>query len=447
MTGAGVYCHSVREIDYAGLIARLPEESDATAVMRHSVHSFYGGAHLFTAGTPDKLGKIALRYFQNYAPTPADLATSHGWTFDAETVERVHKRVAAKLETAAIEEYRIDFEDGFGDQDDATEDAEADRTAREITILTASTDRVPGFGIRIKPLERATAGRALRTLDIFLTALADDGAHPPPGFSITLPKVHVPVQVEVLADALAALESKLDFERITIELLAEDPRIFTGDPSEWGLAPFLRAGDQRVTSVHFGAYDYLSLHGVMARHQTLDHDAADLARGLVQLSLAGTGVELSDGATNVMPIGPHRSPTGESEEAENRGVVIAAWREHAGKIERALRAGIFRGWDLHPGQLPARHATVQAFFLEVADEAAPRLKRFLENAGRGTVTSGTFDDAATISGLLQLFVRAAGSGALNTEEIQNLTGLTEAELDLGTLTGILRLRRDAPTPH
>lgn len=440
-----VYARNVHGIDIDGLTARLPETTGLdtpTVAQRTAVHTFYGGAQLFKAGTPLKLGKIAMGYFERYAATPTDLAEIHGWTLDAETLERVHDGVAAKLRTAAIEEYRIDFEDGFGAQDDATEDAEAVRTAREVAILATSGDRVPGLGIRIRSLDRTTAERALRTLALFFNALAAEGEKPPRGFTVVLPKVYRPVQVEVLADALGGLESRFGFDRIGIELLAEDPRIFTGDPGEWGLAPFLRAGDRRITSVHFGAYDYLSLHGVMARHQTLDHDAADLARGLVQLSLAGTGVELSDGATNVMPIPPHRHPAGAAERAENLRVVKSAWREHAGNIERALRAGIFRGWDLHPGQLPARHATVQAFFVKVADEAGPRLRRFLDNDGNATITSGTFDDAATVSGLLQLFVRASESGALDVREIQELTGLTAVELDLGTLGAILSSRRN-----
>ena len=429
--------------DWHDLASRLPDSSTPglqQAAGRRAIHSFYGGAQLFTAETPAKLGKIALRYFDEYAASPADLARIHQWSFSPHIVERVHERVRIKLATDAIEEYRIDFEDGFGARSDSAEDAEAVRTATEVATVVASGARVPGLGIRIKALDQDTGERALKTLALFLNTLAAKGEVPPAGFVVVLPKIFRATQVEIAVEALSDLESTNGFDRIGIELLAEDPRIFTGDPNEWGLAPFLRAGDDRVTSVHFGAYDYLSFHGVTARHQTLDHRSADLARGLAQLGLAGTGVELSDGATNTLPIPPHRNPRSEEETAENERAMISAWREHSRNIERSLQAGIFRGWDLHPGQLPARHATVQAFFRDVAEEAAPRLRRFLDNAGNVTTTSGTFDDAATVSGLIQLFVRATTSGALAVAEVQDLTGLTPTELDLGTLQAILSLR-------
>lgn len=48
----------------------FPGESGA----RQPVHTVYGGAHLFKAGTAKKLGDLALRALATYAPDPFALA-------------------------------------------------------------------------------------------------------------------------------------------------------------------------------------------------------------------------------------------------------------------------------------------------------------------------------------------------------------------------------------
>jgi hypothetical protein len=59
----------------------------------------------------------------------------------------------------------------------------------------------------------------------------------------------------------------------------------------------------RAIGAHFGVYDYTAALGITAAQQRVRHPACDLARGLMQLALSGTGVRLSDGATNVLPVG------------------------------------------------------------------------------------------------------------------------------------------------
>src|SRR6186997_488916 len=77
---------------------------------RQPVHSVYGGAHLFRADTAKKLGELSLRALRESAPQPADLAQALG--FDPAFARTVYDRVVHKLETEAVEDFRIDFEDG-----------------------------------------------------------------------------------------------------------------------------------------------------------------------------------------------------------------------------------------------------------------------------------------------------------------------------------------------
>src|SRR5690606_12923453 len=109
---------------------------------------------------------------------------------------------------------------------------------------------------------------------------------------------------------------------------------------------------RRVRSVHVGTCDLLATLGVTAAHQRADHPAVELARTLLQLALAGTGVTVSDGATHVLPLAPHRARDGaalsDEQRAHNRDTVVRALRLHARSVRAALERGIYQGWDLHP---------------------------------------------------------------------------------------------------
>ena len=100
------------------------------------------------------------------------------------------------------------------------------------------------------------------------------------------------------------------------------------------------------------------------------HPAATSRKHVMQVALAGTGIWLSDGATNIMPIGA-------------REVVHRAWRLHAEHVRHSLVNGFYQGWDLHPAQLPTRYAAVYAFFLEGLDAASERLRNFVAEGGAG----------------------------------------------------------------
>jgi citrate lyase beta subunit len=273
------------------------------------------------------------------------------------------------------------------------------------------------IGIRIKALTPATARRGLRTLDLFLTALAKvTGGAIPEGFSVTLPKVRSPEQVAVLADALDELERRLAIARpIEIELMIETPRALL---TSAGLAipPLVEAGRGRVVAVHLGAYDLTSELGVTAGDQRLDHPYCDFARMLLQLSAADLDVGVSDGATTTLPIPPKGASPEESARAVHR-----AWELHASNVRRAIDAGIFQGWDLHPAQLPARYGALFAYFLARKEAMTHRLRSFVEHATQASRVGQVFDDAATGQGLMTFFARGLACGALDASDVRATT--------------------------
>ena len=166
----------------------------------------------------------------------------------------------------------------------------------------------------------------------------------------------------------------------------------------------------------------------------------------MQVTLSGTGIWLSDGATNILPVAPHRagkdgSPLTSAQSVENRAAVHRAWKLHFDHIRHSLVNGYYQGWDLHPAQLPTRYAAVYSFFLEGLDAASERLRNFIAKAAQATLVGEVFDDAATGQGLLNYFLRAINCGAITAEEAEPLTGLTIAELRTGSFLKILAGRR------
>jgi hypothetical protein len=243
----------------------------------------------------------------------------------------------------------------------------------------------------------------------------------------------MPEQVRALADLLDLLEGRngIPSGAIAIDLMIETPQAIVNTRGEIGVPMLVRAGHSRVRSVAFGTYDYTAGCEITARDQTHDHPTADFARHAIQASLAGTGIQISDGATTVLPIAPHRAtadtPLTSRQRDENRAVVHAAWRAHYDNIRRSLRHGFYQSWDLHPAQLPARYAAVYAFFLEQLPDASKRLRAFVERAAQATLVGNTFDDAATGQGLLNFFLRGIACGALAEHEAQ-AAGITLEEL-------------------
>ena len=89
-----------------------------------------------------------------------------GWHIRSTT-----KKMKEKLSREAIEDFRIDFEDGFGNRPDDEEDATAVNAAQELAKGMQAGMISPFIGIRIKPFTEDLKMRGVRTLDIFLTTL------------------------------------------------------------------------------------------------------------------------------------------------------------------------------------------------------------------------------------------------------------------------------------
>jgi len=163
---------------------------------RNPVHVVYGGANLFKADTPQKLGKLALKSLETYAPNFAEFARAM-WikgadvlpiynepisdlekrlTENAEAVKRdnfeawlawtIYQRTAHKLRCEPVEDFRIDFEDGYGVRSDEEEDAHSISASDELAKSFLEKTITPFSGFRIKSFAPETSRRAIRTLDL-----------------------------------------------------------------------------------------------------------------------------------------------------------------------------------------------------------------------------------------------------------------------------------------
>lgn len=448
------------------------EHYPGEAVTRQPVHTVYGGAHLFKATTTRRLGELALQSLRTYGEDPIAFALGvdfvpaaalsgvdaamlqREYREDPEALRRrqpfwwlaarVHDRVHQKLAREAVEDFRIDFEDGFGARSDAEEDAAATSAAEEVVRGMQTGSLPPFLGIRVKPLNQEWKLRAARTLEVFLdTLLPASAGKLPENFVVTLPKVTHAVQARTFVRLLELCERRhgLAPGTLRLELMIETPQALIGPDGRCPLPDFLAACEGRCVGAHLGTYDFTASCNITAAHQTMLHPMCDLAKGLMLLAYAGTGIFLSDGATNVMPIPPHRGPNLTAEElAQNRSVVHAAWQVAHRHNTHSLEGGYYQGWDLHPAQLPVRYASCYAFFLQGFALAAERLRNFVDKAAQATLVGDVFDDAATGQGLLNYFIRAQNCGAVDASEISQ-TGLTPDEFGLRSFAKILAARK------
>ena len=422
---------------------------------RSPVHTVYGGAHLFSRATPANLGAIARRAFAAYAPDPATFAERiYLQAEHTHLAAPVHERVREKLDREPIEDFRIDFEDGFGLRSDAEEDEWAERSAGELAALLAGEEdgdgAPPMVGFRIKTVNDATRARAVRTLELFLTGLVRglDGAGVEAGavwprFVVALPKLASASELADLSGELDRLERELGLPggAVRVEIVAEHPHLLRCGAGGCELGRCVEASGGRLTAAHFGPYDYLTMLGVTAAAQWLHHPMCTDARAVIQRELALTGVRLVDGPTKLLPLEPHRAGKGASADSltaeqvrANTEAVRAGWQAAYVDAAHSLANGWHAGWDLHPAQLPARFGAVFAFYLATAGEAAERMRSFLDAAGRAATTrtgaSARFDDAASAAGVLAFFRQARASGALDEADLET-AGLAPEDLAPG----------------
>ena len=376
----------------AARLAAYPGERSA----RQPVHTCYVPADAVVPGVAGVWGAAALAALDEHGLPDLGL--------DPALVEEVLPRVRAKLAAEPVEDLRVDAEDGYRGAADA-EDGDVVRAATTLAADRAAGSAPPSVGIRAKSLEEPTRRRGVRSLDLFLSALGTES-----GVVVTLPKVTAVEQVQAFLPVLDALEAAHGVE-LALELQVETPQAVLGPDGAATLARMVHAAGPRLTGLHYGTYDYSAALGIAAAHQSSAHPAADFAKQLMQVAVAGTGARAVDGSTNVLPVGP-------------REQVHAAWRLHAGLVRRALERGFYQGWDLHPAQLVTRYVATYAFFQAALPAAAERLATYLDHTG-----GGILDEPATARALATVVVRGLDCGAVDIDEVLAAGGPDRPQLD------------------
>ena len=402
------------EAFYSDLDARLEIADERVARLypgdpgtRQPVHTAYVPANQQIVDVVPRWGAEARAAFAGHAGDSAKLAE----VFGVDVRPGVSTRVMAKLQTEPVEDLRIDFEDGYGRPGDGEEDADAEVAAVALAEAMDDGTAPPFLGLRCKGMSPDTRRRGIRTVDVFLGSLLER-VHLPAGFVVTLPKVVAVEHVAAFAGVLNALEQVygLPSGQLRFEIQVETPQVVLSPDGTVAVPAIIMAADGRCAGLHFGTYDYSTALGVPTAAQSLAHPAADLAKGLMQVAAAGTGVRLSDGSCNVLPVG-------------DTDAIQAAWRQHARLVWRSLERGFYQGWDLHPNQLPSRYVATFGYFAAAFPVAADRLSAYVDQQ-----MTGTLDEPATAQALAQFLVCGVDCGALDQSEVTAATTLDRAGL-------------------
>ncbi|MDJ0318900.1 DUF6986 family protein [Arthrobacter antibioticus] len=373
---------------------------------RQPVHTVYVPADKFTPTFAADWGAQGLAAIDAYGGLEK-LGALLGQ--DAELATAIATRVANKLASEPIEDLRLDFEDGFGDRGDEAEDAAAVAAGKAVSAAVDAGTAPPFIGIRFKCFEAPTRARGVRTLDLFVSTLATAGELPE-GLVLTLPKVTTVDQVKAMDFAVSRLEEihGLTPGRLRFEVQVETPQLILGPAGNSPVAQLAHAVPGRISGLHYGTYDYSASLEISAEYQSMEHPVADLAKEIMQLGVAGTGIRLSDGSTNIMPVG---------DGAES------AWALHGRLVRRSLERGYYQGWDLHPAQLPSRFSATYAFYRQGLPRAAVRLRNYvLQTPG------AVMDEPATARALANFILRGLVCGASNAGEVLSLTTLDQSQL-------------------
>ena len=376
---------------------------------RQPVHTVYVPADSFTPELPAQWGSRALALVEDNGGLETVCALAG---VAPDLVGDVAARVDAKLREAPIEDLRLDFEDGYGNRGDAIEDRDATNAATALAAAIAAGTAPVFAGLRFKCFEAPTRSRGIRTLDVFLATLLDQRGELPAGLVLTLPKVSTVAQVQAMASVCDELERLhgLAPHRLGFEIQVETPQLIVGADGRIPVAEAIHAVAGRVTALHYGTFDYSASLQIAAAYQSADHSAADFAKQVMQVAVAGTPVHLSDGSTNVIPVGSTEQ-------------VQAAWRLHAGLVRRALERGFYQGWDMHPGHLPTRFVATFAFYRASLPAATRRLSDYLAKTG-----SGVMDEPATVRALARYLERGFSCGAIDEQELTSLTGIGATDI-------------------
>ncbi|QDG68392.1 aldolase [Pseudarthrobacter sp. NIBRBAC000502772] len=378
---------------------------------RQPVHTVYVPADRFTPSFAADWGAQALTTAEAHGGLEK-LGALLGQ--EPELAAAVAARVGAKLRTEPIEDLRLDFEDGFGDRGDEAEDAAAVAAANAVATAVAAGTAPPFIGIRFKCFEAPSRARGLKTLDLFVSTLAQAGELPA-GLILTLPKVTTVAQVQAMDFAVSRLEEVhgLRAGRLRFEVQVETPQLILGPEGTSPVAQLPHVVPGRISALHYGTYDYSASLQISAEYQSMEHPVADYAKEVMQLAVAGTGIRLSDGSTNIIPVGD---------------AVEDAWKLHGRLVRRSLERGYYQGWDLHAAQLPSRFAATYAFYREGLPAAAARLRTYVERDNADGTEGGVMDEPATARALAAFVLRGVQCGAVGTEEVQALAGVELSQL-------------------
>lgn len=380
------------------------------------VHVVYGGAHMFKVGTVEKLNRLALSSFESLVSNGESLTTLLGESWDRSFADDIYERVHKKLQNHAIEDYRIDFEDGYGARDEAEEDGHAAESAIALVEALHTKKIWSKIGIRIKPLSIVTMKRSVKTLLQFIESYCDAGGRETPlhQLIVTLPKVTCAEQVRALVEILELLESqyKLPHHFFVVELLIETPEAVLSVDGRITLPSLIEAAQGRCASLHFGLYDFTSSLGIGSAGQAIDHVACDFARMWMQIAAGlAPGLGISDGIINVLPLPKHRGDSLTApQQQENEKILTDAWRYNYQQMMRSLDHGFYQGWDLHPAQVPIRHVANHVYVLRELPGAVKRMLGFLGQSAQASRVGSLFDDRASVLGLLNFADRSIASG-------------------------------------
>lgn len=389
-------------------------------------HTFIEGAHKFTATRVRELGDEAQAALDKWAPNgdalsravtesswpPALSLSMYGWVHD-------------RLQVQPIEDFRIDFEDGYGFRSDSDEDSHAESAAKAAAKAGHLKELPPYIGIRVKPFTPELGGRSRRTVELFVRALVEASSGLPARVAVNLAKVTSPEQVLAMSEILHTLETTLGLKEhdLALEIMLETPLAFMDETGRSPLPSFREAGGARLRSVCFGPYDFTTALGIAPFEQRLGHPACDEARQQILLAYSHTPLWLADGSTSLLPVPPSAGEHPQADAAHMR----RAWRTHYEDVRRSLASGLYQGWDVHGAQIGTRWTAVYAFYREGFAVAAPRLRALLERASESTRLGAVFDDPATGESLLRFVRRAVGAKVVEEDEI-DAAGLKSGDL-------------------
>lgn len=380
---------------------------------RQPVHTCYVPADRAGAGTPREWGEQALAVLAAHVPDAETLAALTGTT--PEEAAAVLPRVRAKLASQPVEDLRVDFEDGYGLRPDEAEDQDAEAAGRTLAAWREDAGAPFVAGVRVKGLQPETRERGLRTLDRVVTAAVAAGGLPD-RFMVTWPKITSVAQVRAAVLVGERLEQTHDLPdgAVRLELQVEMPQAVLAADGTATVAACVQAGAGRVEGLHYGTYDFSVAIGVGPLDQALDHPLADHAKAVMQLAAAQTGVRVSDGSTNVLPVGTDAD-------------VRSALALHARLVTRAQVRALRQGWDLHPGQLVTRHAATFLALRAELDAGAARLRAYAARSADAAAPQ-VLDEPATAQALAAAVLRGVDCGAVDLAEAAERTGCPPEQL-------------------